>query len=138
MAMTPHHRYQILTKRADRMAEYYDGNWRERVSKIVNEWPEEQIFSGNEFLADIRLMREKFLRNVAIGVSVENQLAEWRIEHLRYIPAAIRFLSCEPPIGPPPIKSSLPDLDWVIVGGERGPKERIRATEGERKPIGRT
>src|SRR3546814_11612989 len=38
MAMTPHHRYQILTKRADRMAEYYDGNWRERVSKIVNEW----------------------------------------------------------------------------------------------------
>src|SRR3546814_20709242 len=54
MAMTPHHRYQILTKRADRMAEYYDGNWRERVSKIVNEWPEEQIFSGNEFLADIR------------------------------------------------------------------------------------
>src|SRR3546814_1535544 len=82
--MTPHHRYQILTKRADRLAEYYDGNWRERVSKIVNEWPEEQIFSGNEFLADIRLMREKFLRNVALGVSVENQLAEWRIEHLRY------------------------------------------------------
>src|SRR3546814_15993373 len=73
MAMTPHHRYQILTKRADRMAEYYDGNWRERVSKIVNEWPEEQIFSGTEFLADIRLMREKFLRNVALGVSVENQ-----------------------------------------------------------------
>src|SRR3546814_1052451 len=69
MAMTPHHRYQILTKRADRMAEYYDGNWRERVSKIVNEWPEEQILSGNEFLADIRLMREKFLRNVALGVS---------------------------------------------------------------------
>src|SRR3546814_6441611 len=95
------------------MAEYYDGNGRERVSKIVNEWAEEQIFSGNEFLADIRLMREKFLRNVALGVSVENQLAEWRIEHLRYIPAAIRFLSCEPLVGPLSIKRYLPDLDWV-------------------------
>src|SRR3546814_6852509 len=90
------------------MAEYYDGNGRERVSKIVNEWAEEQIFSGNEFLADIRLMREKFLRNVALGVSVENQLAEWRIEHLRYIPAAIRFLSCEPLVGPLSIKRYLP------------------------------
>src|SRR3546814_12564279 len=86
MAMTPHHRYQILTKRADRLAEYYDGNWRERVSKIVNYWPEEQIFSGHEFLADIRLMRVKFLRYVALGASVETQLAEWSINHLRYIP----------------------------------------------------
>src|SRR3546814_20605804 len=89
------------------MAEYYDGNWRERVSKIVNEWPEEQIFSGNEFLADIRLMREKFLRNVALGVSVENQLAEWRTDHLRYIPAAIRLLSFEPLVGHVSIKRYL-------------------------------
>src|SRR3546814_8999760 len=118
MAMTPHHRYQILTKRADRMAEYYDGNWRERVSKIVNEWPEEQIFSGNEFLADIRLMREKFLRNVALGVSVENQLAEWRIENLRYLPAAIRFLSFEPLVGPLSIKRYLPETGSAS-GGER-------------------
>src|SRR3546814_1005031 len=106
------------------MAEYYDGNGRERVSKIVYEWPEEQIFSGHEFLADIRLMREKFLRNVALGVSVENQLAEWRIEHLRYIPAAIRFLSCEPLVGPLSIKRYLPALAWVIVGGESGSTRR--------------
>src|SRR3546814_10064477 len=73
MAMTPHHRYQILTKRADRMAAYYDGNWRERVSKIVNEWPEAQKFSGNEFLADISLRRDKFLGNVALGVRSEER-----------------------------------------------------------------
>src|SRR3546814_18471187 len=78
-------------------------------------------------------MREKFLRNVALGVSVENQLAEWRIEHLRYIPAAIRFLSCEPLVGPLSIKRYLPDLAWVIVGGESGPKARIMQIELETK-----
>src|SRR3546814_20710861 len=92
MAMTPHHRYQILTKRADRMADYYDGNWRERVSKIVNELPEEQIFSGNEFLVELRLMRKKFRRNVALGDSVADQFAGWRSEHLRYTTSAIRYL----------------------------------------------
>src|SRR3546814_11102839 len=83
MAMPPHHRYQILTKRADRMAEYYDGNWRERVSNIVNGWPEEQRFSGTEFVAGIRLMRQKFLSNAVLGVRDENHHAASRTKHLR-------------------------------------------------------
>src|SRR3546814_7378291 len=78
-------------------------------------------------------MGEKFRRNVARGVSVESQLAEWRLEHLRYIPAAIRFLSCEPLVGPLSIKRYLPDLDWVIVGGESGPKARIMQIEWAQK-----
>ena len=133
MAMTQQHRYQILTKRADRMAEYFEGNWCERVSKIINEWPDDQVGTGNEFTGDAMLATRRFLPNVALGTSVENQDAVWRIEHLRYIPAAVRFLSCEPLVGPLDIKRFLPDLDWIIVGGESGPKARPMHPDWARK-----
>lgn len=83
------HQFQILTKRADRLAEI----WRELP------WPE----------------------NVWMGVSVENQdYACGRIYHLCEVPAAVRFLSVEPLLGP---ISNLPldGIDWVIAGGESGP-----------------
>jgi protein gp37 len=60
--------------------------------------------------------------NVWMGVSVENQDAAWRIEHLRRVPAAVRFLSVEPMLGP--VKLDLADLHWVITGGESGPRSR--------------
>jgi len=61
--------------------------------------------------------------NLWIGVSVENSAAMFRIDDLRQVPAAVRFLSCEPLIG------SLSGLDlggigWVIAGGESGPDHR--------------
>ena len=61
--------------------------------------------------------------NVWMGVSVETQDYACRIDHLRQTSAAMKFLSCEPLLGP------LPDLDlrgigWVIVGGESGPGAR--------------
>lgn len=61
--------------------------------------------------------------NVWMGVSVENARVIDRIIDLQNVPAAIRFLSCEPLIGP---LSSLPlkGIHWVIVGGESGPKAR--------------
>lgn len=61
--------------------------------------------------------------NVWMGVSVENARVIGRVDHLRAVPAAVRFLSCEPLIGPLP---SLPlsGIHWVIVGGESGPKAR--------------
>ncbi len=46
-----------------------------------------------------------------------------RINNLRKVPAAVRFLSCEPLIGPLP-RLNLKGIDWVIVGGESGPKAR--------------
>ena len=57
--------------------------------------------------------------HIWLGASVENQSATYRIRHLQRVPAATRFLSCEPLIGP------IEDLDltsihWVIVGGESG------------------
>jgi protein gp37 len=88
---TPQHTYQVLTKRAHRMARLAD-----RL-----EWPD----------------------NLWMGVSVEEQDAIGRIDSLRSVPAAVRFLSCEPLI------SGLPDLNldsihWVIAGGESGPRAR--------------
>ena len=61
--------------------------------------------------------------NIWVGVSVENSGVQYRIDDLRQVPAALRFLSIEPLIGP--IESvSLSNIDWVIVGGESGPKAR--------------
>lgn len=59
-------------------------------------------------------------RNLWLGVSVENQDAAYRVNDLREVPAAVRFLSCEPLLGPLP-KLDLDSIGWVIVGGESGP-----------------
>ena len=58
-----------------------------------------------------------------MGVSVENAEYTYRIEHLRKAPAAIRFLSVEPLLGPIP-RLPLQGIHWVIVGGESGPGAR--------------
>ena len=64
--------------------------------------------------------------NVWIGVSVENQQAAWRLDPLRKVPAAVRFVSAEPLIGP--VELDLNGIDWLIMGGESGHHARpIRA-----------
>ena len=60
--------------------------------------------------------------NVWMGVSVENQRWTGRIDHLRQVPARVRFLSCEPLLGP--LHLDLRGISWVIVGGESGPRAR--------------
>jgi protein gp37 len=92
IGQTPRHTYQILTKRAGRMAEYF----RDRPVP-ANAW---------------------------LGVSVEDKkYGKPRIEQLRTIRAATRFLSVEPlleDLG----QLDLTDIHWVIVGGESGVKAR--------------
>lgn len=61
--------------------------------------------------------------NVWMGVSVENQNYAYRIDNLRNTGAKIKFLSMEPLIGPV-INMNLENIDWVIVGGESGPRAR--------------
>lgn len=61
--------------------------------------------------------------NVWIGVSVESEDYLFRIKHLRKVPAAVRFLSVEPLLGPIR-RLPLGGIDWVIVGGESGPGAR--------------
>lgn len=88
---TKNNRYQLLTKRAERMAEYFNDR--------------------------------SIPKNVWLGVTVEDEKAKYRIDYLRKLKASIKFLSCEP------LLSDLGDIDlqnidWVIVGGESGPKAR--------------
>jgi len=85
MQRTPRHTYQILTKRAQRLA---------RLATRLK-WPE----------------------NVWMGVSVETDRYTWRIEYLRRVPAAVRFVSAEPLLAPLP-NLNLDGIDWLIAGGE--------------------
>lgn len=93
MAATPHHTYQILTKRPERMAE---------------------ILSTAEFAV---------LPNVWLGTSVEDGRVVHRLDSLRQVPAAVRFVSFEPLIGSV-AGAELLDIHWAIVGGESGPDAR--------------
>jgi protein gp37 len=90
------HRFQVLTKRADRLAE---------LSSAID-WPE----------------------NVWMGVSVENADYIDRVDALRATGAKVKFLSLEPLLGPLP-NLTLTGIDWVIVGGESGPRARPMAPE---------
>jgi len=87
----PHHTFQVLTKRSERLAEL--------APQLP--WP----------------------KNVWMGVSVEDARVLHRIQDLQGVPAAVRFLSLEPLIGP---LDALPleRIHWAIVGGESGPKAR--------------
>lgn len=61
--------------------------------------------------------------NLWMGVSVENADVLSRVDHLREVPAPVRFLSCEPLLGPLD-GIDLTGIDWVIAGGESGPRYR--------------
>lgn len=61
--------------------------------------------------------------NLWMGVSVESEAVSKRIDHLRRVPAKVRFLSIEPLLGPMP-SIGLEGIHWVIVGGESGPGAR--------------
>lgn len=151
MALTPHHIHQVLTKRADRMREYFSArdvrvrigvlipgiarSWRENAKGVwhAEEWP---------------------LSNVWLGVSVEDQQrADERIPDLIQTPAAVRWLSCEPLLGGVNLAAVVEarasvasrrifdtltgmimdrrdgvsfgaKVDWIVVGGESGPGSR--------------
>jgi protein gp37 len=97
-ALCPQHTFIILTKRSDRMKRR-GCDWRHSVA-----------------------------RNVWLGVSCENQeTADERIPDLLATPAAVRVVSAEPLLGRIDLRPYLeyrPAIDWVIVGGESGPRAR--------------
>lgn len=113
MALANHHTFQVLTKRPDRMHDWvkrwghhdfggYKKDWPGEVDAVP--WP---------------------LPNVWLGVSTENQRwADARIPLLLDTPAAVRFISAEPLLGEINLHPYMHGLDWVIVGGESGPKHR--------------
>lgn len=94
------HTYQILTKRPQRMAAF--------MQAAVAKWGDGPMC---------------VLPNVWLGTSIESDRYAFRADHLRSTPAAVRFLSLEPLLGPLP-SLDLTGVDWVIVGGESGPNAR--------------
>ena len=149
MALCPQHTFQVLTKRPERMAEYLldsrDGlgfKTDERVAAAVDEiWPwkgSHKNFIETKATGLRRWSPVWPLPNVWLGTSVEDQAtADERIPHLLQCPAAVRFLSVEPMLGPVDVsyalsngdtvgvrRADVPTVDWVIVGGESGPGAR--------------
>lgn len=112
MARSGRHTFQVLTKRPQRMA------------KLLSDQSfEKRVLDEAARIDDIRADRPSPttlpLNNVWLGTSIETDAYSWRADHLRSTPAAVRFLSLEPLLGPLP-NLDLSNIDWVIVGGESG------------------
>ncbi len=93
----------------------------QKVFKVMNDNPQ-HVFQVLTKRADILLKYHKELtwtHNIWMGVSVEDERVMHRIDSLRKTNAKVKFLSCEPLIGPLP-NMNLRKIDWVIVGGESG------------------
>lgn len=157
MALTPHVTYQILTKRPERMAEYLtrrvedddgwpvgSGAW-DGIGRVISYWQEGgadwlnamNVWSEEDGLMMARHLTDPItmpLPNVWLGTSCEDQQrADERIPWLLKCPAAIRFLSIEPQIGPIDFWNADRDglrggmrgaIHWMIQGGESGPNAR--------------
>ncbi len=101
-ALTPQHIHQILTKRPDRMREYFaDPNTWGRIIAASDELKPSSKWNGNAYQLRFEITTNGFLPNVHLGTSVEDQTrADERIPHLLATPAAVRFLSMEPLLAP--------------------------------------
>lgn len=96
-----------------------------RVFKVMNENPQ-HTFQVLTKRSDVLLKYDKELNwtsNIWMGISIEDENFMSRIDDLRKTSAYIKFLSCEPLLGPLP-NLNLKNIDWVIVGGESGRKPR--------------
>lgn len=103
--------------------------WREGAYGIINAtpWHEYQVLTKRIERVGACLP-DRWFSNLWLGVSVENRQARERIDILRGVPAAVRFLSIEPlleDIG----ELDLRGIHWVIVGGESGPMARPMRAE---------
>jgi protein gp37 len=149
MALCSRHTFQALTKRADRMQRYMSApGLRVRIQNVVDDM---EAWDGGFIPRDqsAPVIKQWPLPNVWLGVSVEDQeRADERIPMLLETPAAVRFISAEPLLGPVDLRfhiyseptgnfrthgakrqfeSARPadgGLHWVIAGGESGPGAR--------------
>jgi protein gp37 len=151
MAAAPHHTFQVLTKRPERMAAWFAWHAEEvrRRDLRYERWRvcEDAALEHIEDLPAIGCLQPWPLPNVWLGTTVEDQArADERIPHLLRTPAAVRFLSCEPLLeaisfrprcdtlhekldalesGDASRPAMLDGIDWVIVGAESGPGARL-------------
>lgn len=127
MALTPQHTYQVLTKRPARMRRYFDDASAVSRQSLVAAMAGRLVEDGDTALHVISTGPWP-LPNVWLGVSAERQQeADARIPDLLNTPAAVRFVSAEPLLGPIDFDDyhlHSPKLDWIIVGGESGTDAR--------------
>jgi protein gp37 len=139
MESAKRHTFQILTKRPQRMRDYVLARLaaKKEYADKFDDCPTEAMRNSPA----ARLAREAAAclpSNIWIGVSIEDQAAaDERIPLLLEVPAAVRWLSMEPLLAPVDLARWLelggldtdlglsnPGIDWVVVGGESGPKAR--------------
>lgn len=131
MAAAPSHTFQMLTKRSERLRQWFSmigTGVLPTLAGFVGDADSEVDECVTAADALLKLPSEGLstwpLSNVWVGVSVENRKhGVPRIAHLRSVPAAVRWLSCEPlleDLG----DVDLAGIDWVVVGGESGPLAR--------------
>ena len=138
MALTQRHTYQILTKRHERMCAYLTDP--KHQQRVVN-WMDRTLGPADhigENGTDADGVSTFPCPSIHLGVSVEDErTAQTRIAALIDTPAAVRWVSYEPALGPidfrPYMPNALwhdlpswkqPELDWIVVGGESGPGAR--------------
>ena len=121
------HIFLVLTKRPERMLEYYQR-------------PEHKAESHNFH----KLMQEPGSPGIWLGTTVENQDSIWRVEELLKVPSSYRFVSCEPLLSGIKLKNCLPakvghsqfhreaEISWVLCGAESGPGARPMELEWAR------
>ena len=130
MALAEWHTFQILTKRPERMLEWFETSERfKRVNDAaMKEYGRPAVASQEHGM----IARGWPLRNVWMGVSAEDQrTAEQRVPLLVKTPAVVRFVSAEPLLGKIDLRGAFSEpyerrwgIDWVIAGGESGPHSR--------------
>ncbi|MGS4947411.1 DUF5131 family protein [Meridianimarinicoccus sp. RP-17] len=140
MSLCPRHTFQVLTKRPERMRAWRTEN---RITHIMAAAEAEIDRLGwDSWPASTRAWEAHIdgFPNVWLGTSIEDQpTADARIPDLLATPAAVRFVSAEPLLGPVdltsmersggtglmrPLDGRFRTLDWIIVGGESGPGAR--------------
>lgn len=104
MAQADIHTFQVLTKRPDRLTRLVP-----KISVHLSTFKRRSTSSWPD--------------HIWLGVSVETIQYQWRVEKLRMVPAAVRFISAEPLLGSLR-ELDLTDIHWVIAGGESGPGAR--------------
>ena len=131
MVSNSRHKFLVLTKRPQRLLDYVSGEIRIHTTGFGG-------FGGPYFIKQKGPWNGKHFDNIWLGVTCENQQrADERIPILLQIPAAVRFVSLEPMLGPIDLSRYLPEpadaipfrlhddvLQWSIVGGETGPGAR--------------
>lgn len=147
MAAAPQHTFQVLTKRPERMRDFIGGGiFPLLLDDALEDLGRRSYLASND--------EAPALPNVWLGVSIENRRFVGRADILRQVPAAVRFISAEPLLGPliydrytytdtrgtvrcwsdthldeattgkVPPELDLTGIDWLIAGGESGPRHR--------------